>query len=177
MAHCGRKAAGLLRLYKAAAARWPLPPKPATVWRRRAAWAADDRPSNLVWQEPEAAHLSHRDHAFLRLLGVVYLIAFVSLWRQIDGLIGDHGMPAGQRLSRRGVSLPNSPHRAHRSRAIWNLPTLAWINPHDGFFHVLCGAGTLLSILLILGVLPLPAARLFCFGCLTYRYFTQVRFS
>src|SRR4029077_10818231 len=29
---------------------------------------------------------------FLRLLGVVYLVAFVSLWTQIDGLVGDHGI-------------------------------------------------------------------------------------
>ena len=29
---------------------------------------------------------------FLRLLGAVYLIAFVSLWTQVDGLIGDHGI-------------------------------------------------------------------------------------
>ena len=29
---------------------------------------------------------------FLRLLGIVYLIAFVSLWTQINGLVGDHGI-------------------------------------------------------------------------------------
>src|SRR5437764_14957029 len=36
---------------------------------------------------------------FLRLLGVVYFIAFVSLWMQVDGLVGDNGiLPIGHYL-------------------------------------------------------------------------------
>ncbi len=37
------------------------------------------------------AHLWMRD-VFLRLLGAVYLIAFVSLWVQVEGLIGTRGI-------------------------------------------------------------------------------------
>src|SRR2546422_10829768 len=38
---------------------------------------------------------------FLRLLGVVYLVAFVSLALQITGLVGEHGiLPAGGFLER-----------------------------------------------------------------------------
>ena len=40
--------------------------------------------------KPSTYHIASA--LFLRLLGVVYLIAFVSLWTQIDGLIGAHGI-------------------------------------------------------------------------------------
>src|SRR5215203_971671 len=37
---------------------------------------------------------------FVRMLGLIYLIAFVSLWTQIDGLVGSEGIsPVGQYLS------------------------------------------------------------------------------
>src|SRR5205809_7887820 len=42
---------------------------------------------------------------FLRLLGVVYLIAFVSLALQITGLVGEHGILPGPDLPRAGTRL------------------------------------------------------------------------
>ena len=91
---------------------------------------------------------------FLRLLGVIYLIAFVSLWTQVDGLIGDHGiLPVKEYLDAVDHNFAQSSPPAS---PVWNLPTLAWISPHAGFLNFLCGAGALLSILLILGLLPLP---------------------
>jgi lipase maturation factor 1 len=74
---------------------------------------------------------------FLRLLGVVYLAAFVSLWTQIDGLVGDHGiLPLKDFLdaARQMFSQETPP-----TSAVWNLPTLAWLNPHDTFLNILCG--------------------------------------
>jgi len=153
MAYCGRKR-WLLRLYKL------LPPLAlaAEAFYRLAAVSRGPRTIvRRIWYgkvlKPPTYHIATA--LFLRLLGVVYLIAFVSLWTQIDGLVGDHGilpvknyLDAAQRDFAR-QSTPVSP--------VWNLPTLAWINPHDGFLHMLCAAGTLLSILLILGVLPLPS--------------------
>ncbi len=92
---------------------------------------------------------------FLRLLGLVYLIAFVSLWTQIDGLVGDHGiLPASSYLD--AVKLHCTQAQPPLS-PVWQLPTLAWISPHDAFLNLLCAAGTILSCLLIVGVLPLPA--------------------
>ena len=56
---------------------------------------------------------------FLRLLGVVYLIAFASLAAQITGLVGEHGiLPAREFLSR--------VHEVYGSGAYRLLPTLAW---------------------------------------------------
>ena len=87
---------------------------------------------------------------FLRLLGVIYLIAFLSLWTQINGLIGSDGiLPAERYLSavREQVGL-------ERYLA---FPTLCWLNDSDAFLHLLCGGGVFLSLLLIIGVAPVLA--------------------
>ena len=87
---------------------------------------------------------------FLRLLGIVYLIAFLSLWVQLDGLVGSNGiLPATEYFNR--VSERIGPERYRL------LPTLFWLYPSDGFAHVLCAGGTLLSVLLVVGVIPIPA--------------------
>ena len=84
---------------------------------------------------------------FLRALGAVYLIAFISFWVQIDGLVGANGItPVRDFLPAAGEQLG-----AH-SWAV--LPTLCWFNSSDLFLHFLCGSGVLLSILLIVGVAP-----------------------
>ena len=81
---------------------------------------------------------------FLRLLGCVFLIAFVSLWVQIHGLVGVGGiLPVSQMLDRAYVQL-DSPY--------WQLPTLCWFNASDAVLHGLCAAGVLLSGLLIIGI-------------------------
>src|SRR5262245_186457 len=57
--------------------------------------------------------------AFLRLLGLVYVIAFGSLWLQLDGLIGREGIvPVAPLLA-----------AAHNRLGIerwWQFPTLCW---------------------------------------------------
>ena len=84
---------------------------------------------------------------FLRSLGCVYLIAFLSLWVQIDGLIGEHGiLPLGEYLP--------AVHEQVGTKALFSLPTLCWVSSSDTFLHFLCGAGTLISILLIVGLAP-----------------------
>lgn len=86
---------------------------------------------------------------FLRLIGVVYLIAFASLWPQLGGLVGAHGvLPAGHYLA--AVAHLMGPERFHA------LPTLAWLSASDGFLKLLAGAGTFLSILLTLDFAPGP---------------------
>ena len=85
---------------------------------------------------------------FLRALGVIYLIAFVSLWVQVDGLIGANGiLPVSQ-------FLPAAQEQIG-SRAHFYLPTLCWFNSSDAFLHFLCGAGVVVSLLLILGLVPI----------------------
>ncbi len=90
---------------------------------------------------------------FLRLLGGIYLIAFLSFWPQAEGLIGSNGiLPLGPFL--KFVGERTGPER------IWLLPTLSWIDSRDIFLHFLCGGGVFLSILLIAGVAPFPVTLL-----------------
>ena len=90
---------------------------------------------------------------FLRLLGVVYLAAFGSLWTQVLGLIGRGGIaPAADYLA--FVTSVLGPDR------FWRVPTLAWINAGDGMLLALCGVGSAASLLLILGVLQTPVLAL-----------------
>jgi lipase maturation factor 1 len=86
---------------------------------------------------------------FLRLLGLVYVAAFASLWPQIPGLIGAHGiLPVSSFLTMVAHAIGPERYRL--------LPTLAWLSASNGFLQFLAGAGTFLSILLIAGVAPGP---------------------
>ena len=91
---------------------------------------------------------------FLRALGVVYLVAFVSLWTQISGLIGHNGiLPADQLMpaaSRQCDALGIGLGRFHL------MPTLCWLNASNGFLDFQCAAGTVLAILLVAGIAPVP---------------------
>ena len=90
---------------------------------------------------------------FLRLLGVVYLIAFASLAVQINGLVGERGiLPAGEFLSRI--------HEVYGSQAYRLFPTLAWFSSSDAFLAVLCWSGIATSLLLIAGLVPTASAAL-----------------
>ena len=84
---------------------------------------------------------------FLRAVGLIFLIAFVSLWVQIDGLIGSNGItPVREFLPAARAQLGG--------HALSILPTLCWLNSSDAFLHFLCGGGVALSLLLIFGIAP-----------------------
>ncbi len=86
-----------------------------------------------------------------RLMGVVYLVAFLSLAVQIKGLAGHNGiMPATAVLSE--VRLLS------RFRRFLEHPTLCWAYLADGFLQFLCWSGAALSILFILGFAPVPVS-------------------
>src|SRR5437016_12423002 len=85
---------------------------------------------------------------FLRLLGIIYLAAFLSLVVQIKGLVGQQGiLPVGEFLHER---------RPWSKSRFWKIPTLCWFNSSDGFLMFLAWGGVALSCLLIIGVAPLP---------------------
>ena len=111
----------------------------------RSLWGNDVRRPTYFWAR----------RWFLRALGTIYLIAFVSLWAQVDGLVGTDGMsPANQFLP--AVRAQVGPG------AYILLPTLCWFNQSDAFFHFLCGGGVLFSLLLIFRIAPaLSLAALF----------------
>lgn len=85
--------------------------------------------------------------AFLKVLALAYLAAFGSLWLQVDGLIGERGiLPA--------TSYLNAARRQWGPAAFWAIPTLCWADAGNGFLHLLCGGGTVLSLLLLFDVVP-----------------------
>src|SRR5216117_2038631 len=113
----------------------------------RLLWGRDVRPPTYFWSR----------RWFLRTLGVIYLIAFVSLWVQVDGLIGSNGIsPINQFLP--------AVHDQLGGRAYSLLLTLCWFNSSNAFLHFLCGGGAVSSLLLIAGFVPvLSLIALFVF--------------
>jgi hypothetical protein len=86
---------------------------------------------------------------FLRLLGAVFLVAFVSLAVQVAGLVGDDGiLPVRDYLA--------GAHEAVGARAYRLLPTLLWLAPGDPLLLGLAWGGAGLSVLLIAGIAPVP---------------------
>ena len=103
----------------------------------RLLWGKDVRRPTYVWAR----------RWFLRALAVIYLIAFVSLWLQVDGLVGSDGIsPANQFLPPVRTQLGPD--------AYMLLPTLCWFNSSNAFLHSLCGGGVLFSLLLICDIAP-----------------------
>src|SRR5271156_1210754 len=61
---------------------------------------------------------------YLRLLGLIYLAAFISLWAQVDGLIGSRGiLPVDRYLPAVRMQTGDG--------WWWQAPTLCWINASD----------------------------------------------
>jgi predicted DCC family thiol-disulfide oxidoreductase YuxK len=113
----------------------------------RVFWGKDVRPPTYFWAR----------RWFLRALGLIYLIAFASLWLQIDGLVGSDGiLPIGQFLATVRAQLG--------PRALSILPTLCWFDSSNAFLHFQCAVGVVISLVLIAGIAPaLCLAVLFVF--------------
>ncbi len=87
---------------------------------------------------------------FLRGLGGVYLIAFLSLGSQLLGLVGSDGIvpTAAFMESAQAKTAGLGLERFHQ------VPTLCWLSTSDNFLRGQCIAGVALSALLILGITP-----------------------
>jgi hypothetical protein len=103
------------------------------------------------WKKPvESTSYLFTRWLFLRLLGIIYFIAFISLWTQVTGLIGSQGiLPAYLFLQEVKKQIGLSGY--------WFFPTLAWLNGSDAFLRFLCLGGAIFSIFIILGILTVPA--------------------
>src|SRR6185295_2928156 len=80
---------------------------------------------------------------FSRLLAVVYFLAFLSLWFQLDGLIGAGGiLPASQLMAQAATKIPGR---------VDLLPTLFWLGSSDRFLDLVCGGGMFLAVVALMG--------------------------
>ena len=98
--------------------------------------------SSRLFQSVPNYQLTHR--VFLRLLAVIYFIAFASLSVQITGLVGPDGiLPFDQVL--------NTQYQASGWRAWLLLPNIFWLNASDTALFGATVAGCIASLLLMFG--------------------------
>jgi hypothetical protein len=85
---------------------------------------------------------------FLRFLGLIYMVAFLSLALQIKGLIGAKGiLPVAEFLA------------SQRRLGIWRfhrIPTFCWLNSSDTLLLTLSWGGVFFSFLVVIGIAPMP---------------------
>ncbi len=85
---------------------------------------------------------------FLRVLGVIYLVAFASLGSQVMGLIGSHGLLPAHLLLDANITTFGPLER------FWRWPAIFWLWDGDTALRVGIGVGLAASALLILNVAP-----------------------
>ncbi len=91
----------------------------------------------------------------LRLLGIVYAVAFLATARQIVPLIGSHGiLPLDAYLERVSAYLGS------RGAGFARLPSLFWLWPSDAALLVAAWAGFALSLVVVLGFANAPLLAL-----------------
>ncbi len=125
-------------------------------------WVAEHRGfcaklTTLLWgrtTEKPAYQLS--GWLFPRLMGAIFLSAFLSLWVQIDGLAGSRGiLPVAAQMD------AISAHFAANDQSLQSyvqFPSLLWFGASDTMLHVWLALGALASLSLILGFWPAMAA-------------------
>lgn len=92
---------------------------------------------------------------FLVGLAAIHLVAFVSLWVQVDGLIGSRGiLPASDFMDQMKALVVERDLGWERYRV---LPTLGWLGTGDRLLHGFCLAGVLLAVLAGSGYARAPA--------------------
>lgn len=110
-----------------------------------------DRSANLFARWTASGGYKLTEALFLRLLGLIYISAFGSLWPQIAGLAGTRGInPASQLLA--------AVHAELGSKAYFDLPTLFWWGISDGGLKWVCGLGCLGGLLMLGGIATRAAA-------------------
>ena len=86
-------------------------------------------------------------HLFIKLLGVIYLIAYIPFLFQIRGLLGKEGIrPIGSYLQ--------AIKARFGARRFYYVPTLFWLNSSDTALFALLWSGIALGSFLILGIFP-----------------------
>ncbi len=92
-------------------------------------------------------HFDFARWVFARLLGLIFLAAFVSLAVQVCALIGARGISPVAEL------LPTAQKQLGAS-AFWQVPTLCWLSASDGFLIAQCVVGAVFAAVLASGICP-----------------------
>jgi len=104
--------------------------------------------TKLLWgknTEIPSYHISR--WLFLKLLGIIYFIAFTSFWVQWEGLVGENGiLPVTEFFKQIG--------NRYGASSFWYAPSLKWFITGFSGMNFICISGMILSILQIFGFLP-----------------------
>ena len=84
---------------------------------------------------------------FIKLLSLIYFVAFLSLFQEITGLVGSHGILPVE------LMLENASNQFGHSAWLY-FPTLFWFNAGDTALLTATMTGCLLSLSLLFGFLP-----------------------
>jgi predicted DCC family thiol-disulfide oxidoreductase YuxK len=113
--------------------------------------------TNLLWGRGTlVTNYRISGDVFPRLIGLIFVFAFLSLWGQIDGLAGSRGiLPVEDHLA----AVQEHFAAAGHPWAAWlNVPSLLWFGSSDLMLHVWLAVGTASSVALVLGLLPAASA-------------------
>jgi len=87
---------------------------------------------------------------FLRAVGAIYVIAFISLGWQVRGLLGSDGiLPAQQYLAAVREYLGTDRFRV--------IPTVFWLSASDRALQLACAIGAICGTLILCNIAPVPA--------------------
>lgn len=104
----------------------------------------------LVAGDPPVSYWLTRT-VFLRFLGLIYCVAFLSLSHQLLALVGEHGLyPVSLFLER-----VREHHDTIRA-AFETLPSLFWLDHSDAFLQAMSYVGVGLSLVLLAGYANVP---------------------
>ena len=106
------------------------------------------RPCLWLWgRDYEPPRFELVSWLFLRAIGLIYLVAFVSFGVQALGLIGSHGiLPLSE--------FADAVRSQLGSASYWRVPMVFWLDQSDFAIQAACWAGAALSILLIFDIFP-----------------------
>ena len=100
----------------------------------------------LIGPTPEPASYTAVSWLYLRVLAIVYLIAFVSFGTQVRGLIGSAGILPLEDFLRAARDY-------YGIEVLWRLPMVFWIYTSDPILELACIVGAFAAVALFFGVL------------------------
>ena len=108
----------------------------------------ENRMHRMTWVD--GSNVTITRWIFLRFLSFIFLVAFVSFWRQADGLVGDQGiLPVHQTLRQIEQAVPEV--RGSVIAKLTRFPTLCWWGGDD-MVRMCCWVGACSSLLAMSGV-------------------------
>lgn len=118
----------------------------------------------LTWLDQHRGRYCVVRWLFPRLLGLVYLIAFLSWSVQYDGLVGENGIMPVKHLLENVQAFEEREHKT----LFWQIPSIFHWHYSDAFAHTCLTVCAILSVLVIAGVAQGPLLALLWFGYLSF---------